>query len=46
MQSLRDFANQNYDLIATVVVGLGDLGLTVAKAVIELSTPLLQGFFA
>ncbi|MEU4416587.1 MULTISPECIES: hypothetical protein [Nocardia] len=46
MQSLRDFAEANYDLIGTVVIGLGNLGLTVAKAVIDLGTPLLQGFFA
>ncbi|MFC6014386.1 hypothetical protein [Nocardia lasii] len=46
MQSLREFAEANYDLIATVVIGMGDLGLVVAKAVIELGTPVLQGFFA
>ncbi|MEU4322237.1 hypothetical protein ACFV24_20900 [Nocardia fluminea] len=46
MQALRDFAEANYDLIGAVVIGLGNLGLTVAKTVIELGTPLLQGFFA
>ncbi|GAD87659.1 hypothetical protein [Nocardia asteroides] len=46
MQQLRDFAQQNYDLIGAVVIGLGNLGLSVAKTVIDLGTPILQGFFA
>ncbi|MFC4123461.1 hypothetical protein [Nocardia rhizosphaerae] len=46
MQQLRDFAEANYDLIGAVVIGLGNFGLEVAKTVIELGTPILQGFFA
>lgn len=45
MQQLRDFAQDNYDLIGHVVIGLGNLGLTVAKVVIDLGAPLLQPFF-
>ncbi|GGN97102.1 hypothetical protein ACWF9G_25075 [Nocardia sp. NPDC055029] len=46
MQQLRDFAEANYDLIGAVVIGLGNFGLTVAKLVIDLGTPILQGYFA
>ncbi|MGW5311404.1 hypothetical protein ACWEVD_19945 [Nocardia thailandica] len=46
MQQLRDFAQDNYDTIQWVVVGLGNWGLSVAKTVIDLGTPILQGFFA
>ncbi|MDO3649269.1 MULTISPECIES: hypothetical protein [Nocardia] len=46
MQQLRDFAQDNYDLIGTVVVGLGNLSLGIAKLAIDLGTPILQNFFA
>lgn len=46
MQQLRDFAQDNYDLIGTVVIGLGNLSLGIAKLVIDLGTPILQNFFA
>lgn len=46
MQQLRDFAQANYDLIGVVVIGLGNFGLTVAKTVIELGTPILRDFLA
>ncbi|MEV0336394.1 hypothetical protein [Nocardia sp. NPDC050717] len=45
MQQLRDFAQDNYDLIGHVVIGLGNLGLSVAKVVIDMGAPLLQPFF-
>lgn len=46
MQQLRDFAEANYDLIGTVVIGLGNLSLGIAKLAIDIGTPILQQFFA
>ncbi|KAF0845164.1 MULTISPECIES: hypothetical protein [Nocardia] len=46
MQQLRDFAQANYDLIGLVVIGVGNFALTVGKTLFDLSTPILQDFFA
>ncbi|MFE3546228.1 hypothetical protein ACFXK0_24975 [Nocardia sp. NPDC059177] len=42
MHELQQFAQDNYDLIGTVVIGLGNLSLTVAKVVIEMGAPILR----
>ncbi|GGK67195.1 hypothetical protein [Nocardia camponoti] len=42
MNELRQFAQDNYELLGTVVVGLGNLGLTIAKVTIDMGAPILR----
>ncbi|WP_327147430.1 hypothetical protein [Nocardia sp. NBC_01329] len=42
MQTLQQWAQDNYETIGFIVVNLGNAALTIGKLSIELATPLLQ----